>query len=585
MAKESSNEAGLLTLENTEDLDPQLCNDDIKPTSFAERHWSTWNIASLWIGMAVCIPTYMLASYMITDGLSWKEALMIIFLGNLIVAVPMVFNGHAGTQYGIPFPVLGRSSFGTKGVHVPSLLRALVACGWFGVQTWLGGLALFSIFQQVLPLSDSFAVKFICFLIFWCINIYFIWMGTESIKFLESFAAPLLIVVGLGLLVWGVVQGGGLGNVLAQSEKLRRPSVQATVLSDDQVKLSLNLLTNRQGQVKATQYALINDDSEKDWEDIPADQTLTLSGFPEGSEIKLQVRSPAAANSKHPWHESSVISVNVKTTQEAAPSVYKKFKKYILWLTSMVGFWATLALNIPDITRYAKGQKEQFQGQFLGLPTTMVLYSFIGIAITCAAILIFPDIMIKADAPWDPVNLIAKMDNPLVIIFAQFIMIIATLSTNIAANVIAPANSLTNAFPKWISFRTGGVIAGLIGIAICPWWLIGQISGFLLNYSAVLGPLVAVMLADYYAVRKTKLKLLDLYLPDGEYAFGGSGFNAKAFIAFILGVAATYSYKLFPALEILYLSSWFTGFVVAYLVYVLLMKSSQSAKAAAQEAA
>lgn len=567
MAKEIANEAGLLTLEDTQDLDDQLCNEDIRPTSFAERHWNTWNIASLWIGMAVCIPTYMLASYMITDGLSWKEALMIIFLGNLIVAVPMVFNGHAGTKYGIPFPVLGRSSFGVKGVHIPSILRALVACGWFGVQTWLGGLALFSIFQQVTPLPDSFAMKFTCFMIFWCINIYFIWKGTESIKFLESFAAPLLIIVGLGLLGWGVAKGGGISNVLAQSEKLRAPSVQATVLSKDQAQLKFNLLEDNNGKAKASEYTLITE-GDKLWQPIPTDQSLTLNGFSEGSTLNMQVRGEKGDGS---WHESSVVAVTVTSMEAAAPSPFKKFKKYILWLTAMVGFWATLALNIPDITRYAKGQKEQFAGQFLGLPTTMVLYSFIGIAITCAAILIFPDILIKEDAPWDPVRLISKMDSPIVIVFAQIIMLIATLSTNIAANVIAPANSFTNAFPKLISFRVGGVIAGLIGIAICPWWLIGQISGFLLNYSAVLGPLVAIMLADYYSVHKTKLKLLDLYLNDGEYAFGGSGFNIKAFIAFILGVAATYSYKIVPALEIFYLSSWFTGFIVAYLLYVLLM--------------
>ncbi|PKL76998.1 MAG: nitrate reductase, partial [Candidatus Melainabacteria bacterium HGW-Melainabacteria-1] len=224
----------------------------------------------------------------------------------------------------------------------------------------------------------------------------------------------------------------------------------------------------------------------------------------------------------------------------------------------------------PDLTRYAKDQSAQFSGQFMGLPTTMVLYSFIGIAVTCSAILIFPDILIKEDAPWDPVSLISKFDSPLVIIFAQLMLLVATLSTNIAANVVAPANSFTNAFPRHVSFKMGGLIAGLIGIAICPWWLTGQISGFLLNYSALLGPLVAVMLADYYSVRKTRLNLVELYRADGEYSFGGSGFNARAFVAFGLGVAATYSYLVFPALDVLYLASWFTGFIVAYVSYLLL---------------
>lgn len=574
MAKIIENAEGLQTLEDTDNLDPSLANEDIQPTSFQERHWNTWNIASLWIGMAVCIPTYMLASYMITDGLSWKEALMLIFLGNLIVSIPMVFNGHAGTKYGIPFPVLGRSSFGVRGVHVPSILRALVACGWFGVQTWLGGLAIYSIFAQMLPIPDSFAVKFACFMLFWCINIYFIWKGTESIKFLESFAAPLLIVVGLGLLGWGIVQGGGLSNVLAQSEKLRQPTVQA-LAQDDGAQLRFNLLENRDGSVKAAEYKL----KHRDWESIPASQSLSLPNVKAGDTLQITLRAPAANDGE--FVTSNPLSVSV-LAEDPSLSPWTKIKKYILWLTAMVGFWATLALNIPDITRYAKGQKEQFAGQFLGLPATMALYSFIGIAVTCSAILIFPDILIKEDAPWDPVNLIAKLESPVVIVFAQCMLLVATLSTNIAANVIAPANSFTNAFPRLISFRVGGVIAGLIGIAICPWWLIGQISGFLLNYSAVLGPLVAIMLADYYSVRKTRLNLLDLYRPDGEYAFGGSGFNGKAFVAFVLGVAATYSYKVFPALEILYLASWFTGFIVAYVVYMLLMRGTAQAQAQAQ---
>ncbi|MBF2053401.1 MAG: cytosine permease [Candidatus Sericytochromatia bacterium] len=286
--------------------------------------------------------------------------------------------------------------------------------------------------------------------------------------------------------------------------------------------------------------------------------------MPPGSDLSQPLRFRAADGAL-----SSAVSI---TPQSSDSKGYARFKKYVLWLTAMVGFWATLALNIPDITRYAQSQRVQLRGQFLGLPLTMVLYSFIGIAVTCAAILIFPDILIKEDAPWDPVSLIAKLDNPLVIVFAQLTLILATLSTNIAANVIAPANSFTNALPRLISFRAGGVIAGLIGIAICPWWLIGQISGFLLNYSAVLAPLVAIMLADYYALHKTELNLLALYQSEGEYAYGNSGFNARAFVAFGLGVAATYSYLLWPALEILHLASWFTGFAVAYLSYLLLMR-------------
>jgi NCS1 family nucleobase:cation symporter-1 len=154
-------------------------------------------------------------------------------------------------------------------------------------------------------------------------------------------------------------------------------------------------------------------------------------------------------------------------------------------------------------------------------------------------------------------------------------LLLATLSTNIVANIIAPANSFTNAFPRFISFRAGGIIAGIIGIIICPWWLIGEISGFLLNYSAILGPLVAVMIADYYSVRNKNLSLIDLYSNNGEYYYN-NGFNNKALISFAIGVLATYSYKVLPSLEILYLSSWFTGFIVSYISYLILMKKQKN---------
>lgn len=565
MAKEITNEDGLVTLIETEDLSPDLCNKDIVPTSFKERHWNIWNITSIWIGMAVCIPTYMLASYMITDGLSWKEALFIIFLGNLIVSFPMVFNGHAGTKYGISFPVLGRAAFGIKGVHIPSILRSMVACGWFGVQTWLGGLAIHSIFQQIFSISDGFYSKFFCFMIFWFVNIYFIWKGNESIKFLETLSAPLLIIIGLILLYWGISKGGGISNILEQSNKLNVPTVIAN-MNSGKTEINFNILSDSKGNKKAKEFKI----NQNKWEKIPDNNFLVLEGFNLGDTLNISFR-----NNESKLYQSSEIKVIIKSPDDNTDSFYKRLKKYLLWLTSMVGFWATLALNIPDLTRFAKSQKEQFIGQFLGLPTTMALYSFIGIAVTCAAILIFPDILIKEDAPWDPVNLISKLDNPLVIIFAQFTLLLATLSTNIVANIIAPANSFTNAFPKLISFRAGGIIAGIIGIIICPWWLIGEISGFLLNYSAILGPLVAVMLADYYSVRNKKLSLIDLYSTNGEYSYN-NGFNHKALISFAIGVLATYSYKVLPSLEILYLSSWFTGFIVSYITYLILMKKQKN---------
>ena len=248
---------GLLELTHTEDLDPHLSNEDILPTPLHERTWNQWHIASLWVGMAVCVPTYMLASSMIIGGLSWKEALMMILLGNLIVAVPMVFNGHAGTKYGIPFPVLGRASFGYNGIHIPSLLRALVACGWFGIQTWLGGLAIVAIVAVLAgkpAWNQSWGIQLTGFLLFWAVQMFFVWKGTESIKWLETLAAPLLLLIGFAMLYWGISNGGGLSKVLSSSEQFRQAPVSFVQGKAGATFAQLNLIRGKDGKVRAKAY-------------------------------------------------------------------------------------------------------------------------------------------------------------------------------------------------------------------------------------------------------------------------------------------------------------------------------------------
>jgi len=380
-----------------------LINEDIAPTKVSQRTWGTYNIAALWIGMSVCIPTYMLASGLIAGGMNWWQAIFTIALGNLIVLIPMILNAHAGTKYGIPFPVLARASFGTLGSNVPALLRAIVACGWFGIQTWIGGQAINAMLVVLIPSWQMFGGgPWISFTIFWLMNVYFIIKGTESIRWLESLAAPFLIVVGLGLLIWAYVRGGGWGPILSQPSK-----------------------------------------------------------FQSGAEF---------------W------------------------KFFVPSLTGMVGFWATLSLNIPDFSRYAKSQRAQMLGQAIGLPPTMTLYSFIGVAVTSATIVIF------GEAIWDPVALLAKFDNPFIIILAMISLLIATLTTNIAANVVSPANDLANLMPKKISFKTGGLITAVIGIVMMPWKLLSDfgtyIFGWLIGYSSFLGPIAGVLIADYFVVRK-----------------------------------------------------------------------------------
>ena len=448
-----------------------LINDDIAPTKIARRTWGTYNIAALWIGMSVCIPTYMLASGLIAVGMSWWQALLTIALGNIIVLVPMVLNAHAGTKYGIPFPVLARASFGTIGSNVPALLRAVVACGWFGIQTWIGGQAFNSMIILLLPRWAVFEWgPAVGFLIFWGMNVYFIVKGTESIRWLESVAAPFLIIVGLGLLAWAYVQGGGWGPILSQPGKFQ-----------------------------------------------------TVGEF---------------------W------------------------KIFVPSLTGMVGFWATLSLNIPDFSRYARSQRAQILGQAIGLPPTMALYSFIGVAVTSATVIIF------GSAIWDPVVLLSKFQHPVIILLALASLLVATLTTNIAANVVSPANDFSNLMPRRISFKTGGLITAVLGIVMMPWKLLSDygtyIFGWLVGYSSFLGPIAGVLIADYFVVRKRMLEVRDLYERGGRYEYAG-GFNPKAIIALVAGVALALIGLIIPGLRVLYDYAWFVGFAAAFLTYILMM--------------
>lgn len=565
-----------------------LYSEDLAPIPLSMRTWNKWNLAALWVGMAVCIPTYILASYMIKTGLSWQAALVIIGLANMVITLPMVLNGHAGVKYGIPFPVVGRAAFGYKGIHIPSFFRAIVACGWFGVQTWIGGLAIYSIWNALTgatPSSGLDAAKFVGFGVFWLINIYFIWKGTESIKKLEDWSAPLLILIGLILLVWAWRGGLGFKNVLAQSKQLEKPTA---VYNPATRTVTFNYLRDFVKKPKAdsvNMWVPMLDGSTKEmgWGEIPwgilqatmeeneqapyqykltfIKEPVDFAAIEKGTRpIKVQVRRYELI--------SSVVTAQIAKTNPKAD-----WWSYILWFTAMVGFWATMSISISDITRFAKSQDDQIKGQFIGLPLTMIFYSFVGIFVTCAAVFIFRDVLVAEDAPWDPVSLVAKFNSPAVVVFAQIALLIATLSTNIAANVIAPAYAFSNMFPKTVSFKMGGVIAGIIGILICPWWLMDDISNLLLFVSGLLGPILGILLCDYFVIRNKTLNINALYQIDGEYSYQ-SGFNYRALTAMILGVLIALIGKWIPALEFLFSLSWFTGFVVAFGVYYFLMKKS-----------
>ena len=448
-----------------------LINKDIAATKISQRTWGTYNIAALWIGMSVCIPTYMIASGLIAGGMNWWQALLTVTLGNCIVLIPMVLNAHAGTKYGIPFPVLARASFGTLGSNVPALLRAVVACGWFGIQTWIGGQALNSMIILLLPEWANFGWgPAIGFMIFWGMNVYFILKGTESIRWLESLAAPFLLAVGLGLLAWAYTEVGSFGPILSQPSKFQ-----------------------------------------------------TMSEF---------------------W------------------------RFFMPSLTGMVGFWATLSLNIPDFTRYAQSQRSQMIGQAIGLPPTMALFSFIGVAVTSATVVVF------GEAIWDPVVLLSKFESPVVIFLALVSLVVATLTTNIAANVVSPANDFANLWPRRISFKVGGLITALLGIVMMPWKLLEDygtyIFGWLVGYSSFLGPIAGVLIADYFIARQKTLNVKELYIRGGEYEYS-RGFNPKALVALGAGVVVALVGLVVPELRFLYDYAWFVGFAVAFGLYIGLM--------------
>jgi cytosine/uracil/thiamine/allantoin permease len=549
-----------------------LYSEDLAPLPASARTWNTWHMAALWIGMAVCIPTYLLASYMIKSGLSWQEALTIIGVSNIIITIPMVLNGKAGVKYGIPFPVLGRAAFGTRGIHIASVLRGVVACGWFGVQTWIGGLSIYAIFNTLTghqPEAGLHIGQFVSFFAFWCINIYFVVKGSESIKWLEQLSAPILIGMGLFLIGWGSNKAGGFAIVLAQSGQLAKPSAEVENVNGKSM-VYLHPLKDKTGtHYKADEFrfTLQNNPLQDDWKMMQQAGTVALDN-PSLLPVMVQFRKKEGARY---LYSSLVKAIPVKTEKNTQPKIWS----YILWLTAMVGFWATMSISISDITRYATSQKAQVAGQFIGLPGTMILYSFVGIFVTCAAVINFTDVMVADDVPWDPVQLVAKFDNPAVVIIAQIFLLIATLTTNIAANVIAPANAFSNLWPRKISFTTGGLITGIIGILICPWWLLNEISGILIFISGLLGPVLGVLLADYFWVRKQHLQFEELYKTNGIYAYH-SGFNPAAIVSMVVGISLALVGYWVPSLNFLYSFSWFTGFVVSFFLYYFLMKYQRS---------
>jgi len=469
-------------------------NDELAPTPIGRRDWTTYNYAALWIGMAFCIPSYMLASGLVTIGMNWVQAFLTITLGNLIVLVPMLLNSHAGTKYGIPYPVFARAFFGIRGANLAALLRAFIACGWFGIQTWIGGQAIYAIVGRLSGegWTNAPAVAgqpwtlWLSFGGFWIVQMVIIWRGIGAVKKLEDWAAPLMMAGLVLLLGWMLWQAGGFGPILSQPSKLG-------------------------------------------------------------------------------W----------------GPDFWKVFAPSLM---GMIAFWATLSLNMPDFTRFGAGQRKQLVGQVVGLPTSMSLIALFSILITSASAVVY------GEPIWDPVALTNRFSSPVAVLAGLVIVVLATLSTNLAANVVSPSYDFSNALPKLISFRTGGMITGVLGIVIMPWELLADPKIYIFTwlgfYGGVLAAIAGVLIAGYWLVHRTHLNLPDLYREQGRYWYHG-GWSLRALVATVVGavlaVGGAYSAAnpdgtaggpfpvdgLIPPLKGFYDYSWLVGIIAALVVYLL----------------
>ncbi len=468
---------GLFELDAGSDvLESPRYNHDIAPTKVHERTWNKWHITALWVGMSICVPTYTLGGVLTAYfGLTVGEALLAILLANVVVLVPLTLNAFPGTKYGIPFPVLLRSSFGIIGSNVPCLIRALVACGWFGIQTMFGGLAIHLFFGAISPEWKALGGtgEVIGFLLFWTLNLWVVLRGAESIKWLETLSAPLLMLVGAGLLFWAL-PNVSISELMAQPPK--RP------------------------------------------------EGASVTGY------------------------------------------------FLAGLTAMVGFWATLSLNIPDFSRYAKSQKDQIVGQIIGLPLTMFLFAALGVVLTAASA------SLVGETVSDPVSLIGHIQNPLWVALAMALIIIATLSTNTAANIVSPTNDFQNLAPKWIGRTSAVMLTGVVGLLLMAHELLKKLglivsevslesvySNWLLGYSSLLGPIAGIMVVDYFLIRRQTLDLAGLYRDDVYPAW-----NLAGFVAFGVPVALTLLSLGNTAFSWFYDYGWFTGSALGGLIYYML---------------
>ncbi|MFD2371476.1 NCS1 family nucleobase:cation symporter-1 [Brevibacillus sp. GCM10020057] len=447
-----------------------LYNDGLRPTTRAEHSWNSYNFASLWIGMSICLPTYAMAAGLISLGMNWWQAIITIILGNCIVLIPILLNSHAGTKFGIPYPVFARLWFGSKGAHIPAVARGLIGAGWFGINCWFGGASIDTLLMSMSGWENVPGHLWIAFFAFWLLNVWIAYRGPEAIKKMEAWAAPVLIIMSLALLVWALTKAGGWGPMLSAPSKF-----------------------------------------------------TSTADF-------LKVFFPS--------------------------------------LTGAIAFWATMALNIPDFCRYAKSQRAQAVGQSVALPTTMGFFSFIGVAVASATVVIY------GEAIWDPAAVLAKF-SPFAIFLGTIGIVLATLTTNVAANIVAPARAVENLIPRRLTYEHGAIIAGVLSLLMQPWYILENFGNYIFlwlgTYGALLGPIDGIAIADYWLVRKRRIHLVELYKTNGIYSYR-TGYNSRALWAMAIGIVIPFICKAVPSLAIIWDNAWTIGLLISMALYTWMMK-------------
>jgi NCS1 family nucleobase:cation symporter-1 len=421
------------------DLSNAKVSPDMLPTTPDERNWGIYNFFALWIGMDIGIPTYYLASGLVSGGMNLLWAMITILLANIIIAFPILANGHAGAKYGIPSTIYWRSAFGFNGASVAAIIRGVVAAGWFGIQIWIGGSALNTAIGILSPWLASWALgKWVCFAAFWALNILVLAKGMGALKKMENWCAPLLVLWMIVLLIWARKTAGSWGP-----------------------------LVNQKG-------------------------TFATTG------------------------------------------AFLAF--FIAGLNSNISYWGPMPLTVTDFTKHAKDQRSHYIGQFIGIPSGIFGLALVGSLVTSCTVVIF------GKAVWDPVTLTGMMDNVPMILGCMCFLMIATITTNVAANAVSPCVAIVHLSNGKVNFKWAAVVLGILAVVIQPWRLIGDLSiymnCFLNGGGALLGPIIGLTICHYFFICHTELDLRSLYFPEGESMFTNLKKYNKPVAYFSFGLAA-----------------------------------------------